>query len=59
MPEDAAVGEVFGTLAVVVAVIFTRSRAMPKLVGDDLRDLHVEPLAHLGAAVVQSTLPSV
>jgi hypothetical protein len=29
-PEDAAVGEVLGTLAVVVAVILTRSRSIPK-----------------------------
>ena len=28
-PDEAAVGEVFGTLSVVVAVIFTRSTGMP------------------------------
>ncbi len=39
VPEDAAVAEVFGTLPVVVAVIFTRSRSTWKQIGDHLRDL--------------------
>ena len=29
LPDDAAVGDVFGTFAVLVAVIFTRPGAMP------------------------------
>ena len=52
-PDDAAVAEVFGTLAVVVAVIFTCSSVDAELLGHHLRHLDVEPLPHLGAAVVQ------
>jgi hypothetical protein len=52
-PEEAAVGEVFGTLAVVVAVIFTRSSGDAELLGHHLRHLDEQPLPHLGAAVVQ------
>ncbi len=53
VPEEAAVAEVFGTLAVDVAVILIRSRSTWKLVGDHLGDLDEQPLPHLGAAVVQ------
>ena len=52
-PEEAAVAEVLGTLPVVVAVIFTVSSVDLELLGHHLRDLDVEPLPHLGAAVVQ------
>ena len=52
-PEDAAVGDVFGTFAVVVAVMRTRSSADAEFLGHHLRDLDVEPLPHLGAAMVQ------
>ena len=53
VPDDAAVGEVLGTLAVFVAVMRTKSSGNAELLGDDLRDLDEEPLPHLGAAVVQ------
>ena len=52
-PDEAAVADVFGTFAVVVAVIFTALGVDAELLGDHLRDLDVEPLPHLGAAVVQ------
>ena len=52
-PEEAAVGEVFGTLPVVVAVIFTRSRLDAEFLGHHLRHLDIEPLPHLGAAVIE------
>jgi hypothetical protein len=54
VPEEAAVGEVFGTLSVVVAVILHPVEAdgrTPRR--HHLRDLEVQPLAHLGAAMVQ------
>ena len=53
VPEEAAVAEVLGTLPVVVAVIFTRSMSTWNAVGHHLRHLDVEPLPHLGAAVVE------
>ena len=43
----------FGTLPVVVAVMRTRSSADAELLRHHLGDLDVEPLPHLGAAVVQ------
>ena len=52
-PEEAAVGEVLGTLPVVVAVIFTLSTSNAELLGHHLRDLDIEPLPHLGAAVIE------
>ncbi len=52
-PEEAAVAEVFGTLAVVVAVIFTLVDIDLEAVGQNLRHLGIEALAHLGAAMVQ------
>ena len=39
VPEDAAVGEVFGTLSVVVAVIFTLSNVDAEFLGYHLRHL--------------------
>ena len=52
-PEEAAVGAVFGTLPVA-----RRGDAHPlqgdaELLRHDLGHLHVKPLPHLGAAVVQ------
>ncbi len=51
-PDDAAVGDVFGTLPVVVAVMRTLIQRDGKFFGDNLCHFHVETLAHLGAAVV-------
>ena len=53
VPLEAAVGEVLGTLPVEVGVMCTRSSGDLQLVGDDLRHLGDQALAHLGAAVVQ------
>ena len=53
LPEEAAVAEVFGTLLVSVAVSGCVDEVDLQLLGDDLRDLRVQALAHLGAAVIQ------
>ena len=52
-PEDAAVGDVFGTLAVVVAVMLTWLTAMPNSSATTCATLMIEPLPHLGAAVIE------
>ena len=52
-PEEAAVGEVFGTFAGRGRGDAHALDADAELLGDDLRHLDVEALAHLGAAVVQ------
>ena len=52
-PEEAAVGEVLGTLPVVVAVMRTAGGIDAEFLGHHLRHLDVEPLPHLGAAMVQ------
>ena len=51
-PEDAAVGVVLGTMSVFVAVILTLLEVDAELLRHHLRNLGVEPLPHLGAAVV-------
>ena len=51
-PAEAAVGAVFGTLSVRVAVICTWSTPMPNSFGHHLRDLDVQALPHLGTAVI-------
>ena len=53
VPDEAAVAEVLGTLPVVGGGDPHPVEVDPELLGDDLRDLGVEPLPHLGAAVVQ------
>ena len=53
LPDEAAVAEVLGTLSVRVAVIAHGAERDVEVVGDDLRHLDVQPLPHLGAAVVQ------
>ena len=53
VPDEAAVGEVLGTLPVVVGVILTYVEIDAELLRHDLGDLDEEPLPHLGAAVVQ------
>ena len=52
-PEEAAVAEVLGTLSVRVALIFTRLDRHGEDVRHHLGDLDHQPLAHLGAAMVQ------
>ena len=51
-PEDAAVAEVFGTLSVRVGARRTFDERYAERGGRDLEHLGVQPLAHLGAAVV-------
>ncbi len=46
-------GEVFGTLPVSVAVMLTLARSTLEFLGHHLGDLVIQPLPHLGAAVVQ------
>ena len=53
VPDEAAVGEALGTLAVLVAVMRTKCERHAELFRDDLRDLGEEPLPHLGAAVIE------
>ena len=53
VPEEAAVGEALGTLAVLVAVMRTQSERHAEFLGDDLRDLGEQALPHLGAAVIE------
>ena len=52
-PDEAAVGEVFGTLPVDVADDADAVDIDLKHLGDHLRDLDEQALPHLGAAVVQ------
>ena len=52
-PEEAAVAEVFGTLPVRGRGDLDLVEVDLELLGHHLRHLDVEPLAHLGAAVVQ------
>ena len=52
-PEEAAVAEVFGTLPVLVAVILIVVEVDLQLLGHDLGHLGEQPLAHLGAAVIE------
>ena len=51
--EEAAVAEVFGTLLVSVVVQRMLPEVDLQLLRDDLRDLRVQALAHLRAAVIQ------
>ena len=53
LPDEAAVGDAFGTLLVSDAETRTRRQRDAELLRDDLRTLVNEALAHLGAAVVQ------
>ncbi len=53
VPAEAAVAEVLGTLSVTVAVILIRTRSTCSASATDLGDLDVQPLPHLGPAVVQ------
>ena len=52
MPADAAVADVFGTLSVRVGMMRTASERHAQALGRDLPDLGVQPLPHLGAAVI-------
>ena len=52
VPQEAAVAEVFGTLSVRVAITRTRSGRHAELARRDQRDIRVNALAHLGAAVI-------
>ena len=52
-PDDAAVAEVFGTLLVSVVVTRMALERHAELRRDDLRDLGVQALPHLCAAVIQ------
>ncbi len=52
LPVEAAVADVLAIFEVSVAVTRTRDKRQAELIRDDLRDLRVEPLAHLGAAVI-------
>jgi hypothetical protein len=52
-PDEAAVAEVLGTLSVLVGEILIRLEIDLEHLGDHLATLTIEPLAHLGAAVVE------
>ena len=50
MPAEAAVGDVLLFFSVEVGITITRSYGEAEFVGHELANLHVEALAHLGAA---------
>ncbi len=52
MPHEAAVAEVLGTLSVLVGMTRTCFGSDAEFPGGNRGDVGVEPLAHLGAAVV-------
>jgi hypothetical protein len=58
LPDDAAVGDAFGTLLVSEALTRNLRKRNAELVRDHLLHLGEQSLAHLRAAVVQQTVPS-